>query len=823
MPVDNLVQVTIFKSTIAGTETDIHDFGGEDAGWGPYGSLIQANNGLLYGMTYGGGANNAGVIFSYDTSTGKETDVHDFDFNDGATPYGSLIQASNGLLYGMTYQGGANGLGNIFSFDISTGKETAIYDFGNINTDTVDGYYPQGSLIQVSDSLLYGMTTEGGANYDGIIFNYNIKTGIETDLWDFGSSVDGQYPTGSLIQASDSLLYGMTNMGGVNGAGIIFSYSISKDTEIKLYDFSNSDGQYPYGSFIQANNGLLYGMTYEGGDAGKGTIFNYNISTKTETDIWDFGSVTNDGQYPYGSLIRANDSLLYGMASGGGIYDTGTIFCYNILTNKETVVYDFGNATDGWGPDGAVVQASNGLLYGMAYAGGANSVGMIFNYNTSTRTETNLYNFTNIDGQNPYGSVIRANNNLLYGLTEYGGTNNDGMIFSYDISSGKEINLHNFGSGYDGKHPNASLIQANNGLLYGLTEDGGLYWASVGGAGTIFSYDISTGIETDLHDFYNPLTTDGYHPFGSLIQASNNLLYGMTQYGGINSIGTIFSYDISTGTETDIHDFGTGTDGGWPIGSLIRVGDSLLYGLTFGGGVDSGGIIFSYNIVTGIETDLHDFSGGTDGMYPDGSLLKASNGLLYGMTSSGGTYSTSMFNGGIIFSYNILTGMETVLHDFGNGSDGSGPNGSLIQVNDSLLYGMTAIGGIDSSGTIFTYNIIMGKETDIHDFIGIDGASPYGDLLEIDTSTTGINQLSLNNNQLSIFPNPTSGQFTIKLNDNQYGYTVEVDNVVGEKIYQSGLNNSQNIINLSSQPAGLYFVYLKSEEGREMGKVLITK
>jgi hypothetical protein len=90
------------------------------------------------------------------------------------------------------------------------------------------------------------------------------------------------------------------------------------------------------------------------------------------------------------------------------------------------------------------------------------------------------------------------------------------------------------------------------------------------------------------------------------------------------------------------------------------------------------------------------------------------------------------------------------------------------------------------------------------------------------SGSAGINQLSLSYS-IDVYPNPNSGQFTIKLNYSQNGYTVEIYNMVGEKIYQSVLSNSQNIINLSSQPAGMYFVHLKSEEGVEVGKVLITK
>jgi hypothetical protein len=101
------------------------------------------------------------------------------------------------------------------------------------------------------------------------------------------------------------------------------------------------------------------------------------------------------------------------------------------------------------------------------------------------------------------------------------------------------------------------------------------------------------------------------------------------------------------------------------------------------------------------------------------------------------------------------------------------------------------------------------------------GCSTSSDSMKI--TLAGIEQLEGKSDKLSIFPNPSSGQFTIKLQDNQNVYSIEIYNLVGEKIYQSVLSNSQNAVNFSSQPAGMYFVYLKSEEGVEMGKVLIAK
>jgi uncharacterized repeat protein (TIGR03803 family) len=113
--------------------------------------LNQATNGLLYGLTEKGGANGDGVLFCYDPSADTYTDLLDFQGTaNGANPYGSVVQASNGLLYGMTYNGGANNQGIIFSYNPSTNsnpKYTKLLDFNGAN-----GEYPYGSLIQVGDT-----------------------------------------------------------------------------------------------------------------------------------------------------------------------------------------------------------------------------------------------------------------------------------------------------------------------------------------------------------------------------------------------------------------------------------------------------------------------------------------------------------------------------------------------------------------------------------------------------------------------------------------------------------------------------------------------
>ena len=194
---------------------------------------MQASDGKLYGMTLDGGSSGYGVIFSFDPSSSTYTKLKDFDNTNGANPYGSLMQASDGKLYGMTAGGGSSNDGVIFSFDPSSSTYTKLKDFDNTN-----GGNPYGSLMQASDGKLYGMTSDGGSSNDGVIFSFDPSSSTYTKLKDFGTNESGSNVSGSLMQASDGKLYGMTTCyGGSSGYGVIFSFDPSSSTYTKLKDF----------------------------------------------------------------------------------------------------------------------------------------------------------------------------------------------------------------------------------------------------------------------------------------------------------------------------------------------------------------------------------------------------------------------------------------------------------------------------------------------------------------------------------------------------------------------------------------------------------
>jgi uncharacterized repeat protein (TIGR03803 family) len=233
-----------------------------------------------------------------------------------------LVQASDGNLYGTTADGGTNFDGTVFRIT-TKGALTPLYSF----TGGHDGTFPEATLVQASDGNLYGTTYQGGIsnNIPGYGAVFRITTnGVLTPLYSFTNGSDGSYPVAGLVQASDGKLYGTTSEGGTNGYGAIFRIT-TNDLFTRFYSFADGpDGADPEAALMQASDGNLYGTTYEGGTNGYGGIFRITTSG-TLTSLYSFTD-GHDGADPLAGLVQANNGNLYGTASGGGTNRDGTAF-----------------------------------------------------------------------------------------------------------------------------------------------------------------------------------------------------------------------------------------------------------------------------------------------------------------------------------------------------------------------------------------------------------------------------------------------------------------------------------------------------------------
>ncbi|HTB30619.1 MAG TPA: choice-of-anchor tandem repeat GloVer-containing protein [Bacteroidia bacterium] len=437
---------------------------------------------------------------------------------------------------------------------------------------------------------------------------------------------------------------------------------------------------------------------------------------------------------------------------------------YNVLHNF--------NDTNGANPRFGSLTSSGGVLYGMTQSGGSNKSGVIFSINMNGSGYNNLHNFLDTTGDAPCGSLTLYRNKF-YGMTLLGGAYNHGTIFSIDIN----------GSGY--KVLNDSIIYEPAGSL--IFSGNELYGMSiVGGLGNIFSIDTDGTRAKTLFNFSIPT---GGEPLGSLI-LSNGKLFGMTpNWGGVfTTCGSIFSTDTNGSTFKDLFIF-DGITGDGANGDLTLSG-SKLYGLTSNGGStyvnqsSAGyGCVFSIDSNGNGYKDLFNFND-TNGGDPNGSLVLLGN-KLYGLTQVGGVYGD-----GRIFSIDTNGGGFKDLFDF-NGANGRWPEGTLT-LSGGVFYGMTTLGGIDNDGVIFSFK---------------------------DTST-GISKIPQVSSSINLYPNPSKGIFTVE--SVAQISSIEIENVLGQKIYFSKINSEKAEINLSNQSKGIYFTKIIFEdESISVGKLII--
>lgn len=356
-------------------------------GYNPESQLIQASDGNLYGTTVQGGSsdNNAGSIYMLTDPACQYSLVYSFvGPQDGSHPISPLIQASDGNLYGLTSSGGANDTGTIYQLNLSTHAVTAVYSF-------LDGGLPAGGdPIDDGQGNLYGTTSAGGVNSYGSIWRFNYLTSTFTTLHSFTGAADGAYPNAGLVLETDGNLYGVAPYGGVavgqNGRGTAFELATDGTGFTVIHTFANSaanDGAFPTTDLIEGANGDLYGTTYSGGTAtnSDGVFFSITPAgaSSTFTPISDFIYPDNGIMTNLGRPFLAGDGNFYLAGSQGGANGDGQLMQVT-PAGVITGLYDFHTSQDNDAstPDVQPFESFDGNLYGTTYYGGAASSGTLF-------------------------------------------------------------------------------------------------------------------------------------------------------------------------------------------------------------------------------------------------------------------------------------------------------------------------------------------------------------------------------------------------------------------------------------------------------------
>ncbi|MBA4696888.1 MAG: fibronectin type III domain-containing protein [Legionella sp.] len=343
---------------------------------------------------------------------------------------GSFTEGPGQMLYGVIPQGGSFGGGTLFRLSLADHSFTVLAEFDSTNT----GSAPFGKLLYASDGNLYGTTSAGGANGYGIFFKYTLgdPSPALIPIFEFEPSQLGTSPYGGVIEDlvnEAGVLYGATRFAGSNGNGMIYKYTIASNTTTTLGGFDPATtGTTPTNNLLRVG-GVLYGATFTNGTPNAGAVFNNPISSTTMNLTAALGGALGIGGT--GGLMLASDNYMYGVTFGGGSGGAGAIYKVQPGSSSITLVADL-NVTVGGNSFATLIQnSSNGFLYGTAAAGGDNGNGTIFRVDPAGSTVNRIYSFpsspTSI-GFIPWGGLTLANGNM-YGITTAGGANTLGTIF----------------------------------------------------------------------------------------------------------------------------------------------------------------------------------------------------------------------------------------------------------------------------------------------------------------------------------------------------------------------------------------------------------
>ena len=410
-------------------------------------------------------------------------------------------------------------------------------------------------------------------------------------------------------------------MGGTNDAGTLFKLNPDGTGYAVLYEFGQTllHPDDPLSALALGDDGAFYGTSASGGAYGGGTIFRIKRDGTEFSILHSFRFGTLDGRSPIGNILIRN-GVIYGTTCYGGTYDQGSLFGINTNGSGYATLHTFNPGLgEGGAPLGGLIDVGGGVLFGTTSAGGANGGGTIFKIKTDGTGFGVVHNFTGYSYlyMGPQGGLIKGLDGSLYGTSEFSGEDR-GIVFKLNTDGAGYAVLCDFtGGGGDDGWPNTSLIQAANGVLFGIARGGD-------GLGEAFRLNSDGSGFASIHHF-NDGGGDGSVPGSALVQGTDGCLYGATQSGGTNNTGMVYKIGTNGMDYHVLHDFAAHSDPTWNPGAwLLPPCDSMLYGVTCSGGVSNAGTVFKLSVDGAGYSVIHDFGvNNSDGANPQAGPFRA--------------------------------------------------------------------------------------------------------------------------------------------------------------------------------------------------------
>lgn len=674
-------------------------FGLAPNGATPVGTLVSDASGNLYGVTQSGGAYNRGTIYELANGSTAATTLASFDLTNGGQPETGLVIDSAGNLYGTTAKGGDYDYGTVYELPAGSNAITALSSFTSLAN--ADSYC---NLALDASGNLYSGTGSDWLNNPGSIYEIAQGTTAQTTLARFNGA-NGSGPNALTVDSAGNI-YGTEPGGGTYGVGAVFELPKGSSAITTLALMDGTDATSDWGSLTLDPSGNLFGTSSSGGGTGNwGSVFEVARGSAAVTILAAFNNTDGSGPIGPPTLDAAGD--LFGATGAGGAYDDGTAYEIASGSNAITTIATF-NGANGLSPVGGVILNSSGNLYGTTRLGGTsgngNISGNVFEIAHGSKTITQLAAFS-APNPGPPNSVMLDSAGDLLGTTAQGGPFNDGTVFELPRGSSALTTFASF-NGTNGSQPTGLTVDAS-GNLYGTTALGG-----PGNYGTVF--EIASG-STSVTTIATFSSATGQDPNMVTLDAAGNL-FGTTQTnvaGGVEGL-----YEIASGSNaiTVLASF-NGSNGFEAQGPVTLDAAGNLCGTTTDGGPANDGTVWESAKGSNAITTLHLFSGGADGSHPLAGLTLDAAGNLFGTTQQGGASLQ-----GTIFEFPDGAAALTTLASF-NGTNGIYPQSTVVPDPAGNLFGTTYSGGANGKGVV--YEIAKGS-SNIVDLLSFDPAEPYG-------------------------------------------------------------------------------------------------
>ncbi len=516
-------------------------------------------NGLLYGFCERGGTHGFGGLFSFDPASNGVNILLEFDSTNSRlntefelSPSGKIYYVANPPLGSET----------IFSYDVNSNTITPEYVYAQNN-----GSHWQ-NLTYVN-GVLYSECTTGGANGHGYIYSWDAINGYQIRA-DINNPVHGTIIYDALVyDTTRSVFYATSSNQGPNGAGTLIEYDPVLDTIIVLHSYDSNDpiaGGRPNGQPTLIGD-HLYVQTSEGNN---GTWHRYHIPSGTIDSLGPIDNYSNT--YCLGQGVQVGDYIVFYTDNNVDGYGEGGFVKIHLPTSMVTDYHRFGYAPYGDNVNGVVQELVRHKLFYSSDVGGLDNEGVIGYYHVledSFHVVANLnYNKTS---NYSIGKWTNGGNGLFYNTAYNGNSTDGGALFSVNPVTDEFnfIEQFDYSPGKAG-YPTGSMVRANNGLLYGV------YWDYDIGNGQVYSFNPANNMITGQHLLNASI---GGPDFG-LTGNGSDTLYGVTRRNGSNNVGCIYMYDIANDTAIVLYDFlNSPTTGYEPVTELTLMADGRFMGV----------------------------------------------------------------------------------------------------------------------------------------------------------------------------------------------------------------------------------------------------